>query len=109
MRLSDLDAQFLKRNDSHHFQFVTTIAEADGIEFLCPKCFVANNGKIGTHSVICWAPTVPQDTNPTPGRWELQGTSIDDLTLIAGSSSIQLNGGCNAHFYVRNGAAVDVT
>ena len=105
--LQELNAKFLKREDSHHFREVETLAEADGITFLCPKCFAANNGSVGTHSVRCWAPSVPQDTSPTPGRWEMRGTGLADLTLVAGSSSVLLTGGCNAHFYVRDGAIVD--
>src|SRR5229473_7713335 len=109
MRLRDLDAKFLKREDSHHFRFVATITEADGVKFLCPKCFAVNGGPVGTHAVICWAPSVPQDTNPTPGRWELVGTDIDNLTLRAGSSSVLLKGGCGAHFFVQNGAIEGLT
>lgn len=107
MKLRELDAKFLKRDDSHHFHFVETIGEADGVEFLCPKCFAANGGPSGTHAVICWSPSVPQDTSPTPGRWQLQGSGLDDLTLVAGSSSVLLKGGCGAHFFVRSGAIVD--
>lgn len=107
MRLVELNPKFLKREDAFHFRWVDTIGEADGVQFLCPKCFKANSGPIGTHSVICWDPSVPQDTSPTPGRWKMQGTSLDDLTLVAGSSSVLLKGGCAAHFYVRNGAIVD--
>lgn len=107
MRLASLQPQWLKRTDSHHFRNVDAKSEADGIKFLCPKCFRENGGAIGTHAVICWAPHVPQDTRPTPGRWEMHGTSFDDLTLVAGSSSVLLKGGCNAHFFVRDGVIVD--
>ena len=107
MKLADLDAKFLKRDDSHHFRFVDALAEADGIEFLCPKCFKENGGPVGTHAVICWSPSVPQDTLPTPGRWEMRGSGLADLTLVAGSSSVLLQGGCNAHFFVRDGVIVD--
>ena len=107
VRLTDLDAKFLKHEDSHHFRFVDAIADADGVEFLCPKCFRTNNGPIGTHTVICWSPSVPQDTTPTPGRWSMQGTGIADLTLVARSSSVWLRGGCEAHFFVRNGQIED--
>lgn len=107
MKLIDLDAKFLKRDDSHHFRFVDMLAEADGLEFLCPKCFVTNAGPVGTHAVICWSPSVPQDTSPTPGRWEMHGSCLADLTLVAGSSSVLLHGGCNAHFFVRNGEIID--
>lgn len=102
--LRDLDAKFLKRESSNRFREVGSIADADGIQFLCPKCFKENNGPVGTHGVICWSPSVPQDTTPTPGRWEMRGTGLDDLTLVAGSSSVHLQGGgCGAHFFVRKG------
>lgn len=104
MRLKELEAHFLKRDDSHHFHIVDTIAEADGVQFLCPVCFSKNSGSVGTHSVICWKPSVPQDTSPTPGRWNLVGAGIDDLSLIARSSSVKLESGCKAHFHVKNGA-----
>ncbi len=37
----------------------------------------------------------------------MHGTGIADLTLVAGSSSVALQGGCKAHFFVRDGAIVD--
>lgn len=106
MRLVELEPEFLKLNDSRHFGFVETIGEADGIRFLCPKCFSDNKGNIGTHGVICWKPSVPQAVRPNPGRWELQGTGFDDLTLVAGLSSVALKGGCEAHFFIRNGEII---
>lgn len=109
MRLRSLGAKFLKRIDSHKFRCVGTLAEADGVEFLCPKCYQANSGPIGTHAVICWAPQVPQDTAPFGGRWEMHGTGLYDLTLVAGSSSVLIKGGCNAHFFVRKGQIESLT
>ena len=105
MRLIDLQPQFL-RNDpddlyTHHY--VQSKDEANGIEFLCPVCFEKNGGAIGTHAVICWDPTVAQDVHPVPGRWEMRGTGFEDLTLFASPTSVQLVGGCNAHFLVQNG------
>jgi hypothetical protein len=50
---------------------------------------------------------VPADADPGPGRWEFQGTGLGALTLVAGSSSIQLLGGCNWHGFVRNGEVTD--
>ena len=104
MRLRDLEPQFLRRKSPREWQNVDSIEEADGIFFLCPKCFAANGGAIGTHGVMCWRPHVPQDTPPTPGRWEFEGTGYGDLTLVAGSSSVLLTSGCMAHFFVRAGA-----
>lgn len=104
MKLTELDPHFLKVLDPTHYQWEgIQKADADGIAFLCPKCFSANGGPVGTHSVICWRPNVPQTIGPMPGRWEMDGTGFDDLTLRAGSSSVQLLGGCNAHFFIKNG------
>lgn len=105
LRLTELDPQFLKRIDDNNFRHVDSIAEADGVMFICPLCFV-NNGKndVGVHSVLCWNPSVPQTTEPVPGRWNLRGTGYEDLTLEAGSSSILLAGeGCGWHGFIRNG------
>jgi len=110
MKLRELDAKFLKRVDSHNFSYVDNMNDADGVWFLCPKCFTYNNGKIGTHGVICWRPHIPQDTSPTPGRWNFGGNNLDDLTFVGPNAvSIQLTGGCNAHFFVRNGSIEGLT
>lgn len=109
MRLTDLEPQFLKRVDDTHFKLVNSLAKADGIQFVCPKCFEANGRKRpGVHGILCWAPTVPQTTSPNPGRWEMLGTGFHDLTLRAGSSSVHLPNpdGCGAHFFITNGEIV---
>lgn len=93
MRLVDLEPQFLKWISDTQFRSDATFTEADGIMFLCPKCFIENKGPIGTHVVICWKPHVPQSTFPRPGRWEQKGTGVSDLSLVAGSSSVLLTGG----------------
>lgn len=104
MRLRELDASFIKHGP-RGYREVDTIAEADGVVFLCPKCFEENGGPVGTHAVICWAPSVSLCVAPGPGRWELKGTSLDDLSLVAGSSSVKLTSGCCWHGFVRNGDA----
>lgn len=83
--LSELEPEFLRWIDDHHFERCDSIGEADGILFVCPKCFI-NNGRQrpGVHSIICWEPNVPQTTKPAPGRWNLVGTGIHDLSLVAG-------------------------
>lgn len=88
MRLTELRPTFLTRLDDKNSKLTDSIGEADGIRFLCPKCFKENGGPVGTHSVICWKPSVPQTTFPTPGRWNLVGTGYNDLSLVAGSSSV---------------------
>jgi hypothetical protein len=114
-RLRDLEARFIQRDvrevDGKHetyLPWVDTLPEAHGIVFLCPKCFAANGGPVGTHSVICWfEDKVPDDAEPKPGRWNPVGTGIDDLTFAPGkkSNSVLLTGGCNWHGFVTNGAA----
>lgn len=125
MQLRDLEARFVRRElrecprggggaeccivhaepRVHEYHVtVESIAEADGVRFLCPKCFAEHPDGVGVHSVLCWRPRVPADVDPKPGRWEFEGTGLDDLTLRAGSSSILLIGGCNAHFFIEAGA-----
>jgi len=103
MKLTQLDPQFLKTADNHSLKYIDDILQADGILFLCPKCFENNNGAIGTHSIICWKPHVPQTTVPTGGRWTFEGTSYANLTL---SPSILIKDCCCAHFFIRNGEIV---
>ena len=87
------------------FQSVDVNDNADGVLFLCPKCYLEAGS--GVHSVICWVPSVSDEIFPGPGRWDLHGQA-DNLTLTGGngaSSSVQLTGegGCQAHFFVKNG------
>lgn len=126
MKLSELEPHFIRyktwidtwtrvRPDgtTHEFtgpregsEYVDTLAEADGIMFLCPVCFKTNNGSIGTHSVICWfEDKVADDVEPKPGRWYPTGTGIDDLSFIPHnhSNSVLLLGGCGAHFFITLG------
>lgn len=109
MKLTDLEPEFLKVVEpGKTHQRVDTLAEAQGIFFLCLKCFEANGSRVGTHGVICWfAGRGVLDTEvPGPGRWEAVGTGYADLTLRASSSSILLTGGCAWHGYVQNGDVV---
>lgn len=104
--LTVLNAEFLEVT-TQGWRQVDTLAEADGIMFLCPKCFAANGGPIGTHSVICWfLNRVPDDLPPMPGRWIPGGTGLHDLTFTGPSAaSILLTGGCNWHGFIRDGDA----
>lgn len=139
MRLTDLEPQFLRYEEKldtwevvdrqpnpgedlssvpHHmvtamrgfWPFVDKIEEAQGIEFLCPKCFAANGGRVGTHAVVCWSSSrgVPDKVAPGPGRWALRGAGYHDLTLDAEpgkSRSVLLLGGCAWHGFITNGEA----
>lgn len=109
MTLAELDPTFLKILDEKTYQMMDKIQEADGVQFLCPVCYDTNKGKVGTHSIICWKPTLPLKGqpgghDPGPGRWEMKGTGYHDLSLVAGSSSVFLTTAeCKAHFFVENG------
>ena len=110
MKLTELAPEFLRYEKTPEGEFyvkVDTLAEATGIKFLCPKCWKANNGPVGTHAVICWTPAVPPELNPKPGRWSFTGTGLHDLTLVAGSSSILLTAGCLWHGWIRGGEIVE--
>lgn len=104
MHLLDLDPHFLKIIDEKTYRYEgVAIEEAQGIQFVCPACFKTNgNTEVGTHSVICWFANqgVPPELEPKPGRWARKGTGYSDLSL---GPSVQLVGGCNAHFHVTNG------
>ena len=98
----DLAATFIKVTDpGRSRRKVETLAEAQGVQFLCPKCFATNGGPRGTHSVVCWSRSrgVSEEEVPGPGRWTLEGTGLDDLTLNGdaigggGARSVLLNGG----------------
>lgn len=110
MRLTDLKPTFLRHapQDGQDIAIMDVpMAEADGVQFLCPKCYLENKGSVGTHSVRCWSPKIPQDIPPKPGRWSLVGTGIHDLTLVANQSSVLLTSGCKAHFLIKDGEVID--
>ena len=111
MRLRDLQAQFignLAPDDSFETLDVP-FHKAQGVMFLCPKCFHTQGGHIGTHSVICWfrGRGVPDATLPGPGRWNPSGTGLDDLTFVGPElTSVQLTGGCAWHGHIAQGEAL---
>jgi hypothetical protein len=109
MTLLELNGQFVKLSvyhddpetfpeGRHSFKVVDTIAEAQGIMFLCPACWVKNSGSIGTHSIICWSRSrgVPDERSPGPGRWTFHGSGIGDLTVLGDpvGSAASVNAGC---------------
>lgn len=117
MRLTALDPQWVKIIDyrpdgSLNSYHRCEMAEAQGLLFLCPKCFATNNGPVGTHSILCWSRSrgVPDAIQPAPGRWTWTGTGFDDVTFDGdppGSArSILLTGeGCGWHGFITAGEA----
>lgn len=78
-----------------------TLAEADGVRFLCPKCY---QGPQFPHPVFigfegrATPGTYGHNSKGEPVLWQLvSGSSLDDLVL---SPSIQIEGGCNWHGFV---------
>ncbi len=116
LRLTDLQPQFVRyfiADGVVRHQHVHTICEAQGVRFLCPKCYVANGMKPeGVHSVVCWSSSrgTPDSAVPGPGRWSLDGTGYTDLTLNGDggkSRSVHLTNGCGWDGYITNGEATD--
>jgi hypothetical protein len=109
--LKELDARFCRITGDRSFLTGCDLTAAQGIIFLCPKCYAANSGPVGTHSVICWfrGRGVPDDLDPRPGRWTPAGTGLDDLTFVPGDPpmavSVLLAAGCGWHGFVRDGEA----
>lgn len=111
MYLTDIKPQFIQLTDTRGgHRKVNTLGDADGIRFLCPKCFKANGGEVGTHHVICWfEDRVPDDVRPGPGRWRPAGSTYADLSFVAGkrSPSVNLTDGCKWHGFIKNGKVTD--
>lgn len=111
MRLTALHPKFIRREvrDGHLYQVpVETLADAQGIRFDCPKCKGTRD-----HAVVCWSRSrgIEDSDSPGPGRWRLDGTGYDDLSLNAeqpnGVRSVQLKGGCAWHGFITNGLVTD--
>jgi hypothetical protein len=104
MRLLDLEPQFvIVLEPGRMCRYVDELALAQGVQFLCPKCFEANGGEVGTHAIRCWfrdRGVLPSEL-PGPARWSVSGTGYADLTL---SPSVFLTSGCAWHGCVENGA-----
>ena len=107
MKLTELEPQFIRYEPGTMIN-VDTLAEAQGVRFLCPKCFAEKKSNVGVHGVVCWSKSrgVPDDVQPGPGRWKLVGTGYHDLSLMeepGKSRSVLLLGGCAWHGFVTNG------
>ncbi len=86
---------------------VETLAEAQGIVFLCPLCFTKNNGTKGTHSceVTFSGKGVKDDEGVhndlgIPVRWSVTGNNFEDLST---SPSVLLLSGCRWHGFITAG------
>lgn len=100
MRFADLEPLFQPEG--------TPITTRDSLIFLCPKCFVKNGGPVGTHCIRVVNHQAKCGAEPS---WIFRGTSVEDFTLdwapgSGGRSSVQILGGCEAHFNIWNGEVV---
>lgn len=108
MRLQELEPQFRRfsANDDGRsvYEHVESLADAQGVLFLCPACFRMNGGPTGTHSVLVWfdGRGVPPEAMPSP-RWRVSGSGYDDLTL---APSIFLQSGCRWHGFITAGQVI---
>jgi hypothetical protein len=119
--LKELEAQFIAYREetkeemfargvnkpAAFFQRVSTLHEAHGVRFICPKSFATHGGKAGAHSVQVYfaGSPVPSDMGVNKDgqtvRWIASGSSLDDLCL---SPSIQEQDSiCGWHGFVGNG------
>ncbi len=111
LTLADLNGRFYASTEPRHFQQVRKRKNADRVMFLCPACFRANDGPVGTHSIAIDfvggrtpdADCVHNDKGQ-PVRWTASNDPIASLTL---SPSIQIIGGCNWHGWVQGGRIKD--
>lgn len=88
---------------------VATREEADRVSFLCPKCYTANGGKVGTHRIaIDFVGGRQPDEDcmhndqGQPVRWTVSCDTFETLDL---KPSIQILGGCNWHGFINYGFA----
>lgn len=88
---------------------VNTLDQAQGIRFLCPKCFQQNGGDVGTHGCdVTFEGRGVAEEHGSHGstgatRWGVSGTGYDDLTT---TPSILLVGGCAWHGFITNGEII---
>ncbi len=90
MKLTELEPQFVcyeKRDIGEILRHVDSFTEAQGVQFLCPVCFVRHNGPVGTHYIeVSFAGKGVQDHQGShnregqPSRWNASGTYYNDLT-----------------------------
>ena len=99
IRLADLEPVFVKwdtREPTSYIE-VSDIKDANGVQFYCPR-----GGEKACHLLI-WTLGVPLSMSPTPGRWTMCGTSLQDLTLYPSVDVSNNSCGCGWHGWVEKG------
>jgi len=115
VKLLELEPQFVryvKEADGEYLHHVDSLAQAQGIQFLCPSCFVRNKGPIGTHLIeVALAGRGVSDSQGShnrrgkPSRWTAVGSGYGDLTLTPSVLTDPAKPACDGwHGYITNGA-----
>ena len=91
MKLVQLEPQFVQYFEDetgNHLRHAPDLGHAQGIQFLCPSCFVRNGGAVGTHLIeASFTGTGVLDHQGShnrkgePSRWTASGSMYVDLTL----------------------------
>lgn len=109
MRLSDLNAHFVRLTAQGFYFLDGSIEIPQGVTFLCPKCLTESQGTLGTHRILIWfeGRGVPSQQMPS-ARWKATGMSLEDLSLepaIQKSAFFHPDADCVWHGWVKNGDA----
>jgi len=106
VKLTALDPALYRVSAPGCYTPVTDLAEAQGVMFLCPRCFAVKGSVAGVHSVMVWfrGRDVPPDETPA-ARWVVSGYDLNDLTL---KPSIHIQTGCKWHGFVIAGDVTSV-
>jgi len=108
----DLEGRLLRfiENDGSGgggFRETKLLADAHGMDFLCPKCFKAK-GAEGSHSITLWFSKLGERSVKLQGHpgWNPEGVDLSDITFVPpGAISVLLKLGCKWHGFIRDGRA----
>lgn len=118
MKLTELEPRFVRYERRYvngvwgdYIPIAESIAEAQGIQFLCPSCFVRNNGAVGTHLIeVSFAGRGVADHQGShnregkPSRWTANGSGYSDLTTQPSILIDPAKPTCDGwHGYITNG------
>ena len=104
MNLADLRARWISassRKNGGKAAWGKRPPDSIGLLFLCPVCWLRNNGPVRTHGVIIPEVGAPPELMPNHARWRISG-DLAHLATLHGSVG-GMNWPCRAHFTVVNG------
>lgn len=85
-----------------HLLRVETLAEAQGVEFNCPRCASGHRIAVAFAGRGVLDHQGTRDKNGRPTRWQVSGTGLHDLTLSPSVDCTPSNPNC-WHGHIRNG------